>query len=867
VTKTRQNSSFGFPKLIEAQSRAVDAVSRAMAIVLDAKRRGIKQSNFVEDLRSHFEEIYPETDFHPTGLDSHLVAGLHQRSSRGHTGRTIERPRLIDLVFLHMKEALDQASERGLAKGYVLLPSPLYIAIEALTIPEEPHSRAYPLLAARILLSRRLGVWPRNAFVDQPESSNKDLVDETTIIEEVGHCRTWVDYNDIWKIKADPKKSYIGHFMASRGVLLLRFAEDDAIQFLRDGLFCLNWKEAEQSRGGEWQFRLSQKYVRLPSPSEFMNDILGIPVALRGTENVFFNGIKPSVDAGLVMQLSGGPGTGKTTFALALAAALAPIGTQTLYFSFEEAKGDLVSKLRQQSQPRLSRLSYRSAKDDEWFKIFPIPTTSLEAIETTIIEPLKTHIAATKTDWPQMQAEGALIPPLPFLVVLDSLSALSVERQVQSQLSTLELEQHAPQEDTRSSIRRRLAAFVDTCHQMRVLVILITGDDRSSWRDLDYLVDIVINLRVEGGDEHSKKPIRLFALSKSRQQITRHGTHIFHLSGDAGFRLAPQLSSQMDAQQDLRQHIWDKGIFSEVLNVRRTAAGGYKYDDFLKIHWRAQILLHGRGSTGKAGLALKIALSPRYDTEGFLPDQGSPRVLVISFLYPPSYYEGLQQKVGRAVLKESQISALRNFGKRAAEEYVNGMPKISVIHLTPGALYPEDLFSKLVRSLEESKLMGRPYTAVIIDGLHNLALQFPGAGESTYLFPIIYGTLSRSNVTTIATFTTLALESSEEGVSADRMEESAFRLRVHLPLLHTLVQASDYVVEVFRAGRVRRGNRVLETAASAVARNDRATYLVHVHSAISRDPPTRLIGWRRQELEFSDPGWEYDEVQRSLPIE
>lgn len=864
MAKTRENSSLGFPRLIEAQSKVMDAVSRAMAIVLEAKHRSSEQSVLVETLRSHFENIYPEPEYHSTGLDSHLVLGLHQRS-RGHTGRTSEQPRLIDLVLFHMKEALEQTLESRLAKGYVLLPSPLYIAIEALTIPKESHSRAYPLLAARMVLSRRLGLWPRNAFVDQHDAANEDLVDESTIIEEFGHCRTWVDYNDIWRMKADPKKSFIGHYLASRGVLLLRVAEDGAIKFLQDGLFSLNWKEAAQTRGAEWQFRLSQKYAKLPSPSEFMNEILGIPVALRGTENVFFNGIKPSVNAGLVMQLSGGPGTGKTTFALALAAALAPIGTQTLYFSFEEAESDLVSKLRQQNQPRMSRLSYRSAKDDEWFNTFPIATTSLEAIETTIIEPLKTHIAATKSDWSQMRADGALIPPLPFLVVLDSLSALSVEDEDKSQLSTPELERRGPHEDSRWNMRRRLAAFVDICHQMRVLVILITADD-PSWGDLDYLVDMVISLRVEGGDEHGRKPIRLFTLSKSRQQITRHGTHIFHLSGDAGFRLAPQLSSQMDAQQDLRQQIWDKNIFSEVFNVRSTDAGRYKYDDFLKLHWRSQLLLQGRGSSGKAGLALKIALSPRYNAQGFLLDQESPRVLVISFLYPPSYYEELQQRIVRALLKESQISSLRNFGKRTAEEYVKRMPKISVIHLTPGVLFPEDLYSKLVRSLEEGRLMGRPYSAVIIDGLHNLALQFPGAGESNYLFPIIYGTLSRSNVTTIATFTTLALESSEKGVSADRMEESAFRLRVHLPLLHTLVQGSDYVFEIFRADRLGHSNRGSDAVPTAFPRDDRATYLIKVHSAISRDPPTRLIGWRRQELEFSDPGWEFDEVQGSLPI-
>jgi hypothetical protein len=191
---------------------------------------------------------------------------------------------------------------------------------------------------------------------------------------------------------------------------------------------------------------------------------------------------------------------------------------------------------------------------------------------------------------------------------------------------------------------------------------------------------------------------------------------------------------------------------------------------------------------------------------------------------------------------------------------------MSVIYLSPGFLLAEDLYSKLGRKLEEGNLEGRPFTSVVVDGLHNLALQFPGAGESRNLLPIIYGTLSRSNVTLITTFTTLSLDTSEVDGSGDLMEGAVFRLRVHLPLLHTLVQASDYVFEVFRADRGRlpaKSNGLgLETPV------DRgATYLVSVQSAVSRDPPISVIGWNRQTLEFHDPGWNLGERQQSLPID
>jgi hypothetical protein len=850
-----------FPQLMALFETTVRAVSQAVAIILENRDAFSRDGSGTDMLRAFFKEVFPERMYHSTGLDPHLVRGLHKHS-RGHADDASLHPRLIDLVLFHTGEAFGQTEERRLARGHVLVPSPMMIAIEALTVPDEYQSRAYSLLAARTYLSRKLSVWPRNAFVDSELYSGNHVVDENTLIEEFAYCRTWLDHGDIWKVKTDPRKFFVAHYLAARGVLLLRFKETDATTFMKNGIFSSDATSPPRRWTHELQFRLSQRYSSLPAPADYMNEILGIPLAIRGSEIVFFNGIKPSANAGLVTQVSGGPGTGKTTFALALSAALASIGTQTLYFSVEESVEDLRTKLRQQVQSRLASLSYYSTDDKEWFRAYDIQPTSLDVLESAVLSPLADAIANEKSQWPAIQAAGKAIPPLPFLVVLDSLSALSLEDDPAGKGRAGD----TPFTDGSTSGRRQLAAFVDLCRQMRVLVILITGEPNQSAPDLDYLVDMVIRLSVEGGNEHNQKPIRLFTLSKSRQQISRHGTHIFHLSGDSGFRLAPQLSSQMDAQQNLRQLLWDKTSYSEVLNVRRTSSGGYRYIDFMRIHWRSQILLQGKGSSGKAGLALKIALSPRYGEDGTAPIAAPSRVLVISFLYPPNYYETLKQKIQTGLIRESRGLAARHFPRDVADAYVDSMPKISVIHLSPGFLLAEDLHSKIVRKLEEGRLEGRPYSCVVIDGLHNLALQFPGAGESASLLPIIYGTLARANVTTITTFTTLSLSSSEVGASSDVVEESVFRLRVHLPLLHTLVQASDYVFELLLAEKAR-AVPLSKGAARDRTTEDNAKYLVSVQSAISRDPPTTVIGWRRQELEFCDPGWGFGDAQQSLPID
>jgi len=93
----------------------------------------------------------------------------------------------------------------------------------------------------------------------------------------------------------------------------------------------------------------------------------------------------------------------------------------------------------------------------------------------------------------------------------------------------------------------------------------------------------------------------------------------------------------------------------------------------------------------------------------------------------------------------------------------------------------------------------------------------------------------------------LSIDSSSHIETPFNADESDFRLRLHLPLLHTLVQASDYVIEIFPAGLQKRA--LQKTAAPDVE----ARYLIRVQSAISQDPPDELVGWLRQSLEFCDP--------------
>ncbi len=854
----------GLAGLIATAEVVLDAVCEAMAVVLETPRNRLGSFETTRRISRILFERLDVQRMRSTGLNEHLVRGLYAYGQETLSKRFLKspsqfpRPRLTDLILMHCREAADQ-SDDAKQRGYVLIPSPIFVATEAMTVPEDVHTRAYAILAFRLLLSRRFNVWPSVSFSDAELPRQSTKLTEAEVVDEIRSIRTFLEHRDNRSAMASPVKQFVSHFVAGKGVLYLRLKAGAAARFLRAREFSIPVGQT-RPRVAPPEFRLSKRYRELPEAATFINEMLGVPVALRGTDIILFNGLKPSADHSLLIEVSGGAGTGKTSLSLALAAALAPIDTYTLYLTFEEDEQDLRAKLAVQSQPRLRKLSFNSKKDSRWFSAVRVPGLDLQRFEKRVLEELASKLKEVSEARRKSLSKAQFVPPIPLMVVIDSISAIPIHNEVESrpmarpityaQESTVGgVADHAITQDTggkaalvaslarptSAQLRQRLMTFVEKCRALCALVVLVSSTKSEVSESLDYLVDVALTLRVKDGEDHSSKPLRLITLSKSRHQMARHGTHVFHLSGESGFRFAPQLPSQIDAQHALAHMLWDRRTKIETLNVFRSEMGhAYHYREILTLPIRSHILIYGRGSTGKAGLALKCALSPRITSDMYDAELSSPRVLVVSFLYPEAYYEELRRRILVRIVRERD--ALTNFGfnKKSAETFAASAPKLGVLQFAPGFLSGEDLYSKLVRALEGAHLQGKPYTDVIIDGLHNLALQFPGARDTDVLWPIVYGTLARANVTTITTFTALEIQGQRNSAEAASPEDSLFRLRTHLPLMHALVQASDYVIEVSRAPAG-------------------IYYETRFHSAIDHEPPRDVLHWHRNNLEFVQP--------------
>jgi hypothetical protein len=243
----------------------------------------------------------------------------------------------------------------------------------------------------------------------------------------------------------------------------------------------------------------------------------------------------------------------------------------------------------------------------------------------------------------------------------------------------------------------------------------------------------------------------------------------------------------------------------------------------LVIRERSQVLIYGTGSAGKARLALTMAVEPsaRHDNYDSMaaefvvradrpPDVAAdgPRlkqanILVLSFLYGRDYY-----------LQHLQAIIQQRFGLGRGEAATAAGECVDVIRFQPGFIDPETIVGIVRQRLRGAELTARPFTSVVVDGVHNTLMQFPLLREE----PLLWSTLNRyfrtRGLRTITTFTFFGvggLTGEGRGHDIARGTESETAFLIPAPVLpghdlffHLLVGTCDYTFSVGRDNHVSR---------------------------------------------------------------
>jgi hypothetical protein len=156
----------------------------------------------------------------------------------------------------------------------------------------------------------------------------------------------------------------------------------------------------------------------------------------------------------------------------------------------------------------------------------------------------------------------------------------------------------------------------------------------------------------------------------------------------------------------------------------------------------------------------------------------------VSFLYPEPYYRRLilnaQRKFGISGLSESQDP----------DEDSDEEELVTIWTLYPGFIDAETFIARVRRYLDQADLEGRPYGAVVLDGIHNLLLEFPLLQADELLWPCVFRLLRSKGIRAVSTFTFFDAEAAHREIETSTRGQSVAE---HTELFfHLLVSGCDY---------------------------------------------------------------------------
>lgn len=779
----------------------------------------------------------------------------------------------------------------------ISIPSPLAIAYRLLTEPNSEASRVYAGAALRQLLIERIAVAVGNASMRSPSTfADQALSDALDLI------------TNRWKtskpIRADlsqngPEVLFLCNVLAMVGAMVLRVDIAGSVldQLGNDPWLALTGKHpsGRDDKKSELAFWVHPQCRELPDLGTLLNVSHGLPLPIEGAGTVFCDGLRYAQNGSIIAAITGSFGVGKTSVGLSLAASLAPLGCRTLFLTCEEKEEDIESRLGE-AVPRNSGVGvplfanvdastlFTAEGRQSWFFARELILKDAGQVEAPqAAAELKDLVA-------DLLANADLFDP----VRTDSDRALSGLPSFAKPIVIIDgLHQLFARRSDDAGIGAALLDLVQEVRKEDAIVIFTFADENRTLRHLDYHCDIVVELERVGFDRPDQRPERLFKLIKSRRQPSRPGAHIFHIHGPKGFRIKPMLAARTDETKALAWFEHDK---SQVAFLGSDPPGGFKGSPAATLQGitsrvgtdlllGAQALVIGKGSSGKAGFGLYTLHRRSFDAELLkwiadgqssaeltdradlraLRDSKLPvrlslpyyesRVLVVSFLYQQAYYDDLTKRL-RPKRGKAAVTKYGKFGEPIEFEF-GAVPNrliTDTISLYPGHLGCENFLAKIEARLNAADAYGRPYTGVLIDGLHNVFVQFPGLEQNSSMWPELFSLLRRRALNVVTTYTkfdvrTVIDETERDdfrhrGTSwlTDSRERSSSILdldyeqaqRKASPLLSALVSAADYLFEL-----------------SAITKSGRPAYQLRELAAVGREVVRQSFFWDRQNLELS----------------
>ncbi len=720
-----------------------------------------------------------------------------------------------------------------------ILPYPLKIILDFLTIPEYTPSKYIALYGIKYFLFSQFNVIPDSMeLILDVETRKKFSFIKTKDIEDLMHK---IDQFTILGSRKSPRnlnnptnnnvEKFLVHYFATTNNLEMRFKkthtpdenntnDSDVRKFLnnKENVFFPNENVVD------WY--LPEDIEKIQNLNNFENEIMGLQLPFRGLNSILRGGLHFSFNNSLSMAIHGGPGTGKTSIAIALAGVLAILGIRTYFITVEESEEDLKNKLLKLipyefkfnkifEDKHIENVSFKSFSKDIMNGLFD--GTDLNDNINIISEFIHSEIKNKLSEMKDGQITSADTIPMICnkIFIFDGIHDYYNKNQT----------------DNRNEILHKFEEMIRLSKTPNTLLLLTMADTETALKRLDYLVDFVMELKVENFDKPDFFVNKIINFRKARFQAAEYGAFHYSISPNNGFYLVNHFNKYINKQTIMQQKlsdtsevslgfafqsrheiekksqkldIYNKNSLSVKLansDIGESNINSGKFDfekrnltynkphNLIRIYKNSSFIIHGVGSGGKAGFALHLALSPFVKTEEFdnLQQKNltsinieNKNVLIVSFLYPQDYYDAICDRI-------------TSYQKECFPKVQNINHYVEVKNFYAGLLDPHAFLTKILERIERAKLYGRPFDSIIIDGLHNVFVQFPYIENSPLVWSTLIRVLKTYNMSIIFTHTTLEIEQTNKNLKSIDVDTHKSE-----PLRNAIIDKTDYQIEMDR---------------------------------------------------------------------
>lgn len=662
-------------------------------------------------------------------------------------------PLILDRTALRWQGLLDVASSR-LSATTRRRPDVLALTRDALAVPEQPYTRTLVDFALCARLRELYGIGQTPEDLEQLRQSFQELEESFEGRQRRRIKKDWSPHahflvdvvtmsGHVWRAPdAESFDAYCGGFSTSP------FGVASAQRHFGPG----SWPEL---------------FGQPPAFSSVLRRAYGIPLGVPGLDEAL-GALQvpvpgPGGAPGSITLVCGPSGSGRTTLLLSIASALSELGSAVRLLAPAESRATLDSKLHGLATVTPSSLWSR------WLPNLRAGRGRLEIVAVDSPAALRAALRPVAGATARESSATATGSMLQHALFLDGISA-------------------APPPRARGTNRPAPGspALPEALVRLRdsgACVFLSCTDAERETFGLDRLADNVFRLGFHS-DPTGRHTSRVLSVDKTRLQSSQRDRHVVNIGETGGCWVSPSLHTVNRGLASLRavepssSHAFQVPHRAAVPPHRRAAAPVLREG--------SHVLIHGQGSSGKAGLALACALAASTTVAERPPEPRrtrrrsgarplASRTLVVSFLYTEPYYRKLATRLlhGEASVPDT----------------------LAVWTLYPGYIDAETFISNLQKHLATAELLGRPFGAVVLDGIHNLLLEFPMLRADDLLWPTLFRLLRSHGIRAISTFSSFDMPGASASARPFDLERAASSHDAFFPVL---ASACDYVLEMRR---------------------------------------------------------------------